>query len=129
MKRLLYRLRCLWHRLLGKAQPCAVRFVDEELPAELVSNTLYVVVEDGYQWHASMLCPGGCGKVLHMNLLADERPCWSLTAHIDATATLHPSIWSRTACGCHFWLRRGEVRWCPSAIGLDAARGRVDERA
>ncbi|MER9141803.1 DUF6527 family protein [Mesorhizobium sp. M0871] len=59
-----------------------------------------------------MLCPCGCRRVLHMNLLADERPCWRLTRHDDGTTTLHPSVWRTTGCGSHFWFRRGRVEWC-----------------
>ncbi|MER9417949.1 DUF6527 family protein [Mesorhizobium sp. M0306] len=59
-----------------------------------------------------MLCPCGCRRVLHMNLLADERPCWRLTRHDDGTTTLHPSVWRKTDCGSHFWFRRGRVEWC-----------------
>ncbi|WP_246471270.1 DUF6527 family protein [Aminobacter carboxidus] len=58
-----------------------------------------------------MLCPCGCRRVLHMNLLADERPCWRLTRHDDGTTTLHPSVWRKTDCGSHFWFRRGRVEW------------------
>ncbi|WP_415195487.1 DUF6527 family protein [Rhodopseudomonas sp.] len=61
-----------------------------------------------------MLCPCGCGKILHMNLLPDERPCWQLTVDADGLATLHPSIWRQKDCGSHFWFRRGRVIWCSS---------------
>ena len=42
----------------------------------------YIVQEDGYREHAAMICPCGCRRVLHMNLLADERPGWQLTTHM-----------------------------------------------
>lgn len=82
------------------------------LPVRLKNRRLYVVEEDGFVEHASMLCPCGCQRVLHMNLLVDERPCWSLTRHADGTATLHPSIWRKHDCRSHFWFRRGRVSWC-----------------
>jgi hypothetical protein len=31
--------------------------------------------EDGRREQAAVTCPCGCGQVLHMNLLTDERPC------------------------------------------------------
>ena len=52
------------------------------------------------------------GRVLHMNLLPDERPCWRVTRNVDRTVTLHPSIWRNKDCGSHFWLRNGRIRWC-----------------
>ena len=82
------------------------------LPGRLRRRRLYVVVEDGYEEQASMLCPCGCKRVLHMNLLTDERPCWTLTQHDDGTATLHPSVWRQKDCRSHFWFRRGKVLWC-----------------
>ena len=80
----------------------------------LRERTLYVVQEDGFVEQAAMLCPCGCGRVLHMNLIPDERPCWNLTRHADGTATLHPSVWRKKDCGSHFWFQRGRVQWCRS---------------
>ena len=57
--------------------------VEESLPKSLRRRTLYVVQEDGFHEQAAMICPCGCKRVLQMNLLADERPCWQLTQHED----------------------------------------------
>lgn len=92
--------------------PFRTVIVDENLPARLRRRTLYVVQEDGYQEQAAMICPCGCGRILHMNLLPDERPCWTLTVHGDGTASLHPSVWRKKDCGSHFWFKNGYVRWC-----------------
>jgi hypothetical protein len=86
--------------------------VEGMLPNRLKRRRLYVVQEDGFEEQAAMLCPCGCGRVLHMNLLPDERPCWRLTRHGDGTATLHPSVWRQKDCGSHFWFRQGRVTWC-----------------
>lgn len=86
-------------------------FVEEELPQKLAKKTLYIVHEDSYLWHASMLCPCGCGEVLHMNLLRDERPCWHVTKHKDGTVSLHPSIWRKKGCCAHFWFKKGKIQW------------------
>nr|WP_280948645.1 DUF6527 family protein [Methyloligella halotolerans] len=86
--------------------------VEERLPHRLRRRTLYLVQEDGFEEQAAMLCPCGCHKVLHMNLLPDDRPCWRVTHHADGTATLHPSIWRKKDCGSHFWFRQGRVQWC-----------------
>ncbi|MGE0628562.1 MAG: DUF6527 family protein, partial [Hyphomicrobiaceae bacterium] len=96
--------------------------VEADLPKPLRRRTLYVVQEDGYEEQAAMLCPCGCGKTLHMNLLTDERPCWRLTRHDDGTATLHPSVWRKKDCGSHFWFRRGRVQWCASEASVGAGR-------
>jgi hypothetical protein len=87
------------------------RFVEGELPTKLAQKTLYLVHEDNYLWHASMLCPCGCGEVLHMNLLRDERPCWQVINHKDGTVSLYPSIWRKKGCCAHFWFKKGKIKW------------------
>ena len=98
------------HRWL--VPPYSTAIVHEHLPESLKNKTLYIVEDDGFEEQAALLCPCGCGRVLQMNLLPDERPCWRVTKHPDGTATLHPSVWRQKDCGSHFWFRRGRVLWC-----------------
>jgi hypothetical protein len=93
-------------------RPYRTEIIDGQLPDILKKKRLYVVVEDGFQEQAAMLCPCGCKRVLHMNLMTDERPCWTVTSHPDGTASLHPSVWRQKDCGSHFWFKRGRVAWC-----------------
>lgn len=86
--------------------------VEGNLPTTLAARTLYIVQEDDYEEQAAMLCPCGCKQVLHMNLLPDERPCWTVKLHPDETSTLHPSVWRQKDCRSHFWFRQGRVIWC-----------------
>ncbi|HER26686.1 MAG TPA: hypothetical protein ENI69_06215 [Rhodospirillales bacterium] len=92
--------------------PYGTIIVEETLPDRLKGRTLYIVEEDGFQEQAAMICPCGCKRILHMNLIPDERPCWRLTRHEDGTSTLQPSVWRKKDCGSHFWFRRGRVQWC-----------------
>jgi len=46
-----------------------------------------------------------------MNLLATAKPAWKIATHADDTVSLHPSVWLKTGCRCHFMLQRGHVRW------------------
>jgi hypothetical protein len=91
--------------------PYRTQAVIAQLPSRLAPRTLYIVEEDGLLEQAAMLCPCGCGRTLHMNLLPDERPCWKVTRHPDGTSTLHPSVWRQKDCGSHFWLRKGRILW------------------
>jgi hypothetical protein len=103
----------LWAWLRGKSlenRLFRIERVDEE-PMRLAPRTLYLVEDVGHAWAAVMACPGGCGQVLHMNLIPDTNPVWLLTEHEDGTASLAPSVWRKEECGCHFWLRRGRVEW------------------
>ncbi|RWK53166.1 DUF6527 family protein [Mesorhizobium sp.] len=91
--------------------------VQDVLPASLQKRILYLVEDDGYQEQAAMICPCGCGNILQMNLLPDERPCWKVTKHEDGTATLHPSVWRKKDCRSHFWFHRGRIQWCRGGGG------------
>ena len=82
-----------------------------DLPEKLKPRLVYIVGEDGHDWSAAMLCPGGCGKVLEMNLLADAHPNWSVAEQSNGRVTLRPSVWLKTGCGCHFILSNGLVQW------------------
>ena len=114
-------------RLLARARACLAawlspayqtRIVDEALPPRLKRRVLFIVQEDGFEEQAAMMCPCGCRRVLHLNLLPDERPCWRVTQHEDGTASLHPSVWRKKGCQSHFWFRRGRVQWVRSSAGL-----------
>jgi hypothetical protein len=92
--------------------PYRTELIEDTLPKRLRRRRLYIIEEDGFLEQAAMLCPCGCKRILHMNLLPDERPCWKLTRHDDNTVTLHPSVWRKKDCGSHFWFRKGYVHWC-----------------
>lgn len=106
---ILHSLACVYRWLVP---PYRTMLVNGSLPKQLKRRTLYVVQEDDFQEQAAMLCPCCCQRVLHVNLLPDERPCWRLTRHDDGTSSLHPSVWRKKDCGSHFWFRRGRVEWC-----------------
>jgi hypothetical protein len=121
MKQLVHKSIKTLRQLLGKcrdklqlwfAPPYATRIVEEALPQQLRRKTLYIVQEDGFEEQAALLCPCGCGKILHLNLLPDERPCWTVTHHGNGTSTLHPSVWRQKGCASHFWFREGRIFWC-----------------
>ena len=97
-------------RLLNRSYRSCL--VNGELPDKLRPKRVYIVEEDGYREHASMVCPCGCQQVLHMNLLPDERPCWKITEHSNGAVSLHPSVWRQKGCRSHFWLRNGHIHWC-----------------
>ena len=82
-----------------------------DAPDRPAKGIVYIVGEDGYDWSAVMVCPCGCGKVLEMNLLPDAEPVWQVTKHDDGSVSLHPSVWLKTDCRCHFVLQHGRVRW------------------
>jgi hypothetical protein len=110
-------MRSLWRHvgswLRSRLRPrFRTEYVEEDAPEQPKARVLYVVMEDGEPWSAAMRCPCGCGELLHMNLLPDERPRWRLSIHDDGTSTLHPSVNRMKGCRAHFWFRNGRVYWC-----------------
>ncbi len=93
-------------------RPYKTEIVQEYLPDALKKKILYVVEEDGYTEQAAMVCPCGCGKVLHLNLIPDDSPYWVVKIHHNGTASLTPSVWRQIGCKSHFWFKRGRVKWC-----------------
>jgi hypothetical protein len=102
-----------WLGLFGFGpRPYRVQVV-EDLPERLKPRVLYVVGEGSVQMHATMACPRGrCRDAVNMNLLPDDHPVWTLSIGSDELPSLRPSVWRKTSCGCHFWLRDGNLHWC-----------------
>lgn len=102
-------------RFFGQRLPDASTRYDviraDDVPDVLESHKIYIVGRSPYLCRVAMLCPCGCGETLHMSLLSDMRPYWTLTIHKDATVSLWPSVWRRVGCRSHFFLRRGRILW------------------
>jgi hypothetical protein len=103
-------LKRFWSSFIGRASLDRSEHVTDA-PDRVKKNVVYIVGEDGYDWSAVMKCPGGCDKVLEMNLLPDTKPVWQVTEHDDGSVSLHPSVWLKAGCRCHFVLRQGRVQW------------------
>jgi hypothetical protein len=98
----------LWRIVTGRYR---IAYVDD-LPSKLKQRCVYVVGEAGYHWYAAFRCPDQCGELIHLSLLLDDRPRWTITQHSDGSCSMHPSILRTRGCKCHFVLRRGRVIWC-----------------
>ncbi|MBX9591777.1 MAG: hypothetical protein K2X43_20995 [Hyphomonadaceae bacterium] len=84
----------------------------DALPARLPRRNLILMRDDGADWSVGLLCPCGCGERLEMMVLKGVRPRWDVTTDKRGRPTLHPSVWLRTGCRSHFWVRRGKILWC-----------------
>lgn len=104
----------LWRKVrerLIREKPLKILEV-EELPDVLQEKTIYIAGENEYLWFAALVCPCGCKEVLHMSLLNDADPRWSLSKHSDGTVSLSPSVWRKIGCKSHFFLIHSRIQWC-----------------
>jgi hypothetical protein len=108
----------VWRRLLGwllgrdTSAPFQLVYVVEH-PDVVAPRRVYAVGENGYLWHALLICPCGCEQKIALNLVTDDAPCWTLTDD-GGVPTLHPSVWRHVGCRSHFFLRAGRIVWCES---------------
>jgi len=84
----------------------------DTLPLGLPRRDLMVAREDGEDWSVGMSCPCGCGETIELMLVAEAKPRWSLAVDGRNRPSLSPSVWRRTGCRSHFWVRTGRVKWC-----------------
>lgn len=113
------RSRVVFRRALGwlrglmdrrrRARRYRIEHVTEE-PDVLLPNRLYLVGENGHLWHATLLCPCGCGEPIALNLLPEDRPCWRVTDR-GGVPSIAPSVARVRGCRSHFFLRRGKIVW------------------
>lgn len=82
------------------------------LPAHLPRRRLLVARDGDEWWSAGMRCPCGCGELIELPLIAEADQHWTLVVDRGGHPTLSPSVWRKTGCRSHFWLRGGRVRWC-----------------
>jgi hypothetical protein len=103
-----------WRQFLALVSPRrSVTIIEgDTLPNELPHRNLALARENGEDWCIGMRCPCGCGQRLEMMLLKEIKPRWDVRVNARGHVSLHPSVWLRTGCRSHFWMREGKVIWC-----------------
>ena len=105
----------LWRLLFGRRPDLVLRLVEgDSPPCDLKTGELVVAREDGEAWVAALKCPCGCGDTIELALLPELNPHWALDVSGEEGPSLHPSIWRKTNCRSHFWVKNGHVIWCQS---------------
>lgn len=82
-----------------------------DVPDSLVKKTIYVIGEQGYYWQLLMKCPCGCNTILYMNLMEDQKPCWSYIINKSKIISIRPSVNRMVGCRSHFFIREGKLIW------------------
>ena len=98
-----------------------------DLPDRLEKYNIYLVGENGHIWQAVMVCPCGCGCVIQLCVLPDVHPGWRYQLHEDGSVTIFPSIWRKTGCESHFFLRQGKIKWHSISRQASPLRWRILE--
>lgn len=103
-----------WRDIRAAFQPrWKTVFIESDvLPPVLPQRRLVVAWEDGELWSAGMNCPCGCGEIIELGLFREAEQRWTLEVDGRRRPTLLPSVWRRTGCRSHFWMRQGRVSWC-----------------
>jgi hypothetical protein len=102
--------RKLWARI-GPARRLVI--VDgDSLPASMPRRDLVLARDDGEDWCVGMRCPCGCADVIELLVIAEAKPRWDVSTDSKGRPSLSPSVWRKTGCRSHFWLRDGCVQWC-----------------
>ena len=81
-------------------------------PDQLPRRNIVLAQEEGEQSAVGFKCPCGCGRRLELLLIKEANPNWKLTIDSCNRPTLHPSVWLKSGCCSHFWLKKGKVVWC-----------------
>ncbi|WP_291384342.1 DUF6527 family protein [Devosia sp.] len=100
----------LWDRH-GPARKLIVVDCDV-LPPVLPRRNLVLTRDDGEDWSVGMRCPCGCGETIELMVIPEAKPRWSISADHFQRPTLHPSVFRKSGCRSHFWVKRGRIIWC-----------------
>jgi len=90
--------------------------VVKETPANPEALKVYLEGTDGDEWLAAFVCPCGCGDLIQLVLLPEQRPSWKTAKHDDGTLSLNPSVHRTIGCKSHFWVKRGKIVWADRNI-------------
>jgi hypothetical protein len=107
-------IRKWWRDVCARFGPARRLIVIEgdSLPQSMPRRDLVLAREDGEDWCVGMRCPCGCGDIIELLVIAEAKPRWDVRADRERRPTLSPSVWRKTGCRSHFWVRRGRVQWC-----------------
>lgn len=101
-------------KIWGKYGPArGLQIIDgDTLPAALPTRDLVLTRDDGDDWSVGMRCPCGCGDKIELMILKEARPRWDISVNRVGRPSLRPSVWRKSGCKSHFWVREGRILWC-----------------
>jgi hypothetical protein len=84
----------------------------DAIPPRLPGRAVVLLRDDGEDWSVGLRCPCGCGDSIELMLVPEAKPRWDISVDDVNRPSLRPSVWRRTGCRSHFWLRGGRILWC-----------------
>ena len=107
---------------IARFRPYRAEWV-EDLPGEVGKDTIFVVGGRRHPFQAAVVCPRrACRQVIHLDIAPALSKRWALVEHENGLVSLSPSVHvTGLPCRCHYWVRRGRIRWS------EAPRLRVPE--
>ena len=102
-----------WFQLqLDRLFPIKLQQHEGDIFPERIPKRRLVLLNDDGPYAAAMLCPCGCGETIELMIMEGVYPRWDIETDSKNRPTLHPSVWLKSGCCSHFWLKAGRVIWC-----------------
>jgi hypothetical protein len=103
-----------WRNALARFEPRRRLIVVEgdSLPGRMPRRHLVLAREYGEDWCVGMHCPCRCGAIIELLVIKEANPRWDIVTDGKGHPYLSPSVWRKTGCRSHFWVRRGRIEWC-----------------
>lgn len=83
----------------------------DSLPKTMPIRSLILAKDGEEDWCIGFKCPCGCGRTIELLVIEEAQPRWDYSLNEKGLPTLHPSVWLKTGCKSHFWLKNGRVFW------------------
>lgn len=81
-------------------------------PSQVIPGRIIVVGWKTHKKWAYFKCPCQCGEIVQLPLMPDSRPHWTVFIDRYGYPTIQPSVRRNEGCYSHFWVRKGNVKWC-----------------
>lgn len=83
----------------------------DSLPAKMPMRSLVLARDGREDWCVGFKCPCGCGHTIELLLIDEASPRWDCEIDKRGRPSLHPSVWLKSGCKSHFWLKHGKIHW------------------
>jgi hypothetical protein len=83
----------------------------DSLPTKMPIRSLILAKDGQEDWCVGFNCPCGCGHTIELLLIKEASPRWDCELDPQGHPSLHPSVWLKSGCKSHFWLKHGRIHW------------------